>query len=70
MLTRAGTPRTIVDRLNQETNRFLSMPDVRERLVSLAYEIRGGSPEEFSALLKLETAKWAKVITTAGIKPQ
>lgn len=46
------------------------MPDVRERLLALAYEIRGSTPEEFSTLLKLETAKWAKVIATAGIKPQ
>jgi tripartite-type tricarboxylate transporter receptor subunit TctC len=70
LLTRAGTPRTTVDRLNQETNRFLAMPDVRERLIALAYEIRGGTPEEFAALLKLETEKWAKVIRTAGIKPE
>ncbi len=70
VLTRAGTPRTIVDQLNQETNRFLTLPDVRERLLALAYEIRGSTPEEFSNLLKFETEKWAKVIKTAGIKPQ
>lgn len=70
VLTRTGTPRTIVDRLNQETNRFLTLPDVKERLLALAYEIRGSTPEEFSSLLKLETEKWAKVIKTAGIKPQ
>ena len=70
VLARAGTPRAIVDRLNQETNRFLTLPDVKERLVALAYEIRGSTPEEFSNLLKLETEKWAKVIKTAGIKPQ
>jgi tripartite-type tricarboxylate transporter receptor subunit TctC len=70
VLTRTGTPRTIIDRLNQETNRFLTSPDVRERLLALAYEIRGSTPEEFSNLLKLETEKWARVIKTAGIKPQ
>ena len=43
----------------------------RERAASGACaEIRGSTPEEFSTLLKLETAKWAKVIATAGIKPQ
>jgi len=46
------------------------MPDVRERLIGLAYEIRGSTPEEFSALLKLETEKWAKVVKSAGIKPE
>ena len=70
VLTRAGTPRAIVDRLNQETNRILKLPDVRERLLALSYEIRGGTPEAFSNLLKLETEKWARVIKTAGIKPQ
>ena len=70
VLARAGTPPAIIDRLNQETNRFLKMPDMQERLVGLSYEIRGGTPEEFAKLLRSETEKWAKVIQTAGIKPQ
>jgi tripartite-type tricarboxylate transporter receptor subunit TctC len=70
VLSRAGTPRPIIERLNQEINKFLAMPDVRERLIGLAYEIRGGTPEEFSTLLKLETEKWAKVVKSAGIKPE
>jgi tripartite-type tricarboxylate transporter receptor subunit TctC len=70
VLARAGTPRAIIDRLNQETNRFLTLPDIREKLLALSYEIRGSTPEEFSALLKLETGKWAKVIKAAGIKPE
>jgi tripartite-type tricarboxylate transporter receptor subunit TctC len=70
VLTRAGTPHAIVERLNQQTNRILTLPDVRERLLALSYEIRGGTPEGFSKLLNLETEKWAKVIKTAGIKPQ
>jgi tripartite-type tricarboxylate transporter receptor subunit TctC len=70
VLARAGTPPAIIDRLNQDTNRILKMPDVRERLVALSYEVRGSTPEEFSKLLRSETEKWAKVIKTAGIKPQ
>ena len=70
VLGRAGTPPAIIDRLNQETNRFLKMPDARERLIALSYEVRGGTPEEFAKLLRSETGKWAKVIRTAGIKPQ
>ena len=70
VLARAGTPPAVIDRLNQETNRFLKMPDVQERLIALSYEIRGGTPEAFSKLLRSETEKWAKVIKTAGIKPQ
>ena len=70
VLGRAGTPPAIIDRLNQETNRFLKMPDARERLIALSYEVRGGTPEEFTKVLRSETEKWAKVIRTAGIKPQ
>jgi tripartite-type tricarboxylate transporter receptor subunit TctC len=70
VLARAGTPPAIIDRLNQETNRFLKMPDMQERLIGLSYEIRGGTPEEFAKLLRSETEKWAKVIKAAGIKPQ
>jgi tripartite-type tricarboxylate transporter receptor subunit TctC len=70
VLGRAGTPRAIIDELNAHTNRFLKMPDVRERLASLAYEVRGSTPEQFAKLIAYETQKWAKVIKTAGIKPQ
>ena len=70
VLTRTGTPQPIIDRLNQETNRFLTAPDSRERLIALSYEIRGGTPEAFARLLRVETEKWAKVIKSAGIKPQ
>jgi tripartite-type tricarboxylate transporter receptor subunit TctC len=70
VLARAGTPPAVIDRLNQDTNRILKMPDVRQRLLALSYEVRGGTPEEFSKLLRSETEKWAKVIKSAGIKPQ
>jgi tripartite-type tricarboxylate transporter receptor subunit TctC len=70
LLGRAGTPRPVIDELNAHTNRFLRMPDMRERLVSLAYEVRGSTPEQFARLIADETQKWAKVIKTAGIKPQ
>jgi tripartite-type tricarboxylate transporter receptor subunit TctC len=69
VLARAGTPRPIIDELNQQTNRFLQAPDMRDRLLALAYEIRGSTPEEFAKVLAYETEKWAKVIKTAGIKP-
>jgi tripartite-type tricarboxylate transporter receptor subunit TctC len=70
LLGRAGTPRPIIDELNAHTNRFLQMPEMRERLISLAYEVRGSTPEQFAKLIAYETEKWAKVIKTAGIKPQ
>ena len=41
---------------------------MRERLAQLGLETVGNPPDEFAAIIKAETAKWAKVIKDAGIK--
>jgi tripartite-type tricarboxylate transporter receptor subunit TctC len=48
--------------------RVLNMPDVRERLTAQGLNIVASTPEQFSAYLKSETAKYARVIRQAGIK--
>ncbi|RAI38732.1 Bug family tripartite tricarboxylate transporter substrate binding protein [Rhodoplanes roseus] len=65
-----GTPPAIVTRLNKELNAILQMPDVRDSIVSQASEPAGGTPEEFAAFIKSETAKWAELIRAANIKPE
>jgi tripartite-type tricarboxylate transporter receptor subunit TctC len=70
MLVPAGTPRPIVDRLNQDIGRALRAPDMKERLAGLGLEVDVGTPEQFAAHIKSETEKWAKVIKNMGIKPQ
>jgi tripartite-type tricarboxylate transporter receptor subunit TctC len=70
MLVPAGTPRPIIDRLNQDIVRALRSPDMKERLTGLGLEVTVSTPEEFGAHIKSETEKWAKVIKTMGIKPQ
>ena len=64
----AGTPRAIVDTLAAEISRGLLAADVKERLAASGMEAIGGSPEEFGAFLRAETAKWGKVIKAANIK--
>ena len=64
----AGTPKPIVDQLAREIARSLTAADVRERFTASGMEAIGGSPDEFAAFLKAETAKWAKVIKAANIK--
>lgn len=64
----AGTPRDIVSRLNNDTNKALATPQVRERLAGLGAEIVGGTPERFGEFLRSEVAKWANVIRKSGIK--
>ena len=70
VLAPAGTPRAIVDRLQQEIARVLRAPEMRERLSAEGTEAVGGTPEEFTTLIKTETEKWARVIRAAGIKPE
>ena len=68
VLVPAGTPATIVGKLNAEINRLLQLPDVRERLGNLGAEIVGGTPKEFAGHIQREIPRWAKVIKAAGIQ--
>jgi tripartite-type tricarboxylate transporter receptor subunit TctC len=43
---------------------------MKERLVALGYEPVGNTPDEYAAELRTEIPKWAKVIRSAGIRPQ
>ncbi len=65
-----GTPRAIVEKLNSVANQVLKDPVVREQIISQNNEVGGGTPEEFAALIKSESAKWSSVIKTAGIKAE
>jgi tripartite-type tricarboxylate transporter receptor subunit TctC len=66
----AKTPRAVIDRLNREFGRALSMPEVKEALLRQGLEAAPGTPEAFNALLKSEYQKWGKVIADAGISGQ
>ncbi len=70
ILARAGTPRPVIDRLNQEINRALATPELKERMSADGLTAGGGTPDEFAARIKSETVKWAQVIKTSGIKPE
>jgi tripartite-type tricarboxylate transporter receptor subunit TctC len=64
----ANMPRDVVARLNAEIKKALASPAVQERYKQLDTEIDGGSPEEFLALAKRETVKWADVVKRSGAK--
>ena len=64
----AGTPKTIVDTLAAEIGRSLHAADVKERFAASGMEAIGGTPDEFGAFLRAETAKWARVIKAANIR--
>ena len=70
VLAPAGTPPRIIVRLHDEIVRVLKMPDVKERLENVGFELVGGTPEAFGAYIKTEIQKWARVVKASGIKPE
>jgi len=70
VLVAAGTPRPVITRLNGEFARILKIQEVLERLIQVQdAEPIASSPQEFQKFLVAETARWAKVIQAANIKP-
>jgi tripartite-type tricarboxylate transporter receptor subunit TctC len=70
VLVPAGTAAEIVDKLNREITAITSLPDVNERLTILGFVPVGDTPDEFSAWIKSEIARWDAVVRKAGIKLQ
>jgi tripartite-type tricarboxylate transporter receptor subunit TctC len=69
-LAPAGTPREIVNRLSQEAHKAINESDIKTRFNEIGIEPVGGTPEQASQFLAAEIAKWAKVITAAGVKAE
>lgn len=68
VLAPAGTPKAIVSRLHGEIVKTLRTPDLRERLSKQGLDPVGSTPEEFSARIREDTARFAKVIKASGMK--
>ena len=70
MFAPAGTPREIVQRLNQEAQKALSSKDLLQTLDQQSIIPWYGTPEQLADLLKTETARYATIIKSAGIQQQ
>jgi tripartite-type tricarboxylate transporter receptor subunit TctC len=68
ILAPAGTPKEIVSQLHREIVKIVALPDVKQRLDDLGFEILANTPDEFAARIKTEMEKWAKVIRDAKLK--
>jgi tripartite-type tricarboxylate transporter receptor subunit TctC len=66
----ARTPRVIVERLADETARALKDPEMQNRFAQSGARLVGNTPDQFSAMVSAERARWEKIIRTAGIKAQ
>jgi tripartite-type tricarboxylate transporter receptor subunit TctC len=64
----AGTPRSIVDRLNAELRAALAAPDLKERFAIEGAEPISSTPEEYAADIDREETMWSGVVKTSGAK--
>ena len=65
-----NTPREILARLNREVRRALGVPAIAESLVTAGLDPKSTSPEEMTALVKADLARWGNVVKAVGILPQ
>ena len=68
LLAPKGTPQAVIDKLNEEVNRGLQTPAVRESLLKLGADPLGGTPARFSGLIQSELVRWKKVVKDSGAK--
>ncbi|MDB5812626.1 MAG: hypothetical protein JWN94_4748 [Betaproteobacteria bacterium] len=70
VLAPAKTPLAIINRLHDEIIRALKLPDVKERLEYVGFELVGSTPAAFGHYIKTEITKWAPVVKASGAKPE
>ena len=70
MFVPAGTPADIIALLNREIGNAVALPDVKQRLDALGFEPSSITLQDAGAMLRSDSAKWAKVIQAAGIKAE
>jgi tripartite-type tricarboxylate transporter receptor subunit TctC len=64
----AGVPKMIIAKLNVQINKATSSASLREKFALIGSEPAGGTPEEFGALIRTESAKWGEVVRRSGAK--
>ena len=64
----AGLPRPVLERLNAAVNAAINEPATHARLAEMGSEGGGGTPEEFGALVRRDSAKWAEVVRRSGAR--
>jgi tripartite-type tricarboxylate transporter receptor subunit TctC len=69
VVVKAGTPKEIIDKLNQGTRMAFDTMEAKERLRNEGAIVQVDTPEEFRAFIKAETLRWGKVVRAANITP-
>ncbi len=68
MVGPAAMPGPLLEKIHAAVVKIINLPDVRERLIGLGAEPAPSTPSEFSALIKSELVKWAKVVKESGAR--
>jgi tripartite-type tricarboxylate transporter receptor subunit TctC len=62
----AGTPKDVIAKWHTEIVRVLKLPDVRERIQGLGFDVVGNSPDEYAAIVRNDIKKWQGVVANSG----
>jgi tripartite-type tricarboxylate transporter receptor subunit TctC len=68
LMTAAGTPPAVIEKIARDSARVLAQDDLRAKLADIGVIVMGNSPAEFSAAIKSELVLWAKLIKETGIR--
>ena len=68
MMAPAKTPAAIINRLHREIARATSQPEMRQRFLNNGSDAVGGAPEQYTAAIKADMARWDKLIRDTGIR--
>lgn len=65
-----GTPRAVIERLNAETVVSMGRPEVRDKLREQGADAAAGTPDELARHIQAEIARFKRLVSAVGIKPQ
>jgi tripartite-type tricarboxylate transporter receptor subunit TctC len=68
VLTRAGTPRAIINRLNQVSAQVTSSPEIRSKLVAVSVDPEVLTPEQLGAMIRRDYERWGEIVKAIGLK--
>jgi tripartite-type tricarboxylate transporter receptor subunit TctC len=66
----AAVPKELIAKLNAEVQKALGTGDLKAKLVDYGLDIAGGTPAEFGAFMREDSANYARIAKAAGIQPQ
>lgn len=70
LLAPAAVPKDIVTRLNAEIQKYLTTGDLKGKLTEYGLDVAGGTPEQFAAFMREDSARYGKIVKAARIPPQ